>query len=155
MVEQPEQKIAGRNSQGPRTSPVSQGRPMSTDDIQKAKMRAQFMQNKYGKTGLSNGRTNVKSGNVNKPLHVVLGASSPASKISLHPKFEDQKKAVVLPPKIINKVETPLHSKMEVDFKDSLREKCRRVQIQWQMPPGPFSSTLYTSFNSIYLILKR
>lgn len=155
MVEQPEQKIAGRNLQPPRTSPASQGRPMSTDDIQKAKMRAQFMQSKYGKIGSSNGRTNVKSENVNKPLHLVSGASSPASKISLHPKFEEQKKAVVLFPKISNKVETLLHSKIEAEFKDSLGEKCKRVQIQWQMPPGSFSSTLYSSFNSIYLILKR
>ncbi|XP_022960130.1 homeobox protein LUMINIDEPENDENS-like isoform X1 [Cucurbita moschata] len=132
MVEQPEQKVAGRNLQAPRT-PASQGRPMSTDDIQKAKMRAQFMQSKYGKTGLSNGRTHTKSENVNKPLH--SSASSPASKISLRPKFEDQKKAMVLLPKNSNKVETPLHSKIEVEFKDSLGEKCKRVQIQWRMPP--------------------
>ncbi|KAL4038800.1 hypothetical protein IC575_002429 [Cucumis melo] len=135
MVEQPDQKIAGRNSQAQRPSPASQGRPMSTDDIQKAKMRAQFMQNKYGKTGASNGRTVVKSVNVNKPLHIVSGASSPASKVSLLPKFEDQKKAVALFPKITNKVETPLHSKIEMDFKDSLGEKCKKVQIQWRMPP--------------------
>ncbi|XP_023004443.1 homeobox protein LUMINIDEPENDENS-like isoform X2 [Cucurbita maxima] len=132
MVEQPEQKVAGRNLQAPRT-PASQGRPMSTDDIQKAKIRAQFMQSKYGKTGLSNGRMHTKSGNVNKPLH--SSASSPASKISLRPKFEDQKRAVVLLPKNSNKVETPLHSKIEVEFKDSLGEKCKRVQIQWRMPP--------------------
>ncbi|KAG6575849.1 Homeobox protein LUMINIDEPENDENS, partial [Cucurbita argyrosperma subsp. sororia] len=133
MVEQPEQKSTARNSQAPRTSPVSRGRPMSTDDIQKAKMRAQFMQSKYGKTGSSNGR--MKSENVNKPLPLVSGASSPAPKTSLHPKFEDQKKAMVLSPKISNKVETPLHSKIEVGFKDSLGEKCKRVQIQWRMPP--------------------
>lgn len=135
MVEQPDQKIAGRNSQAPRTSPASQGRPMSTDDIQKAKMRAQFMQSKYGKTGSSNGRSNVKSENVNKPLHLVSGVSSPASKVSVLPKFEDQKKAVALFPKFSNKVETPLHSKIEMDFKDSLGEKCKRVQIQWRKPP--------------------
>lgn len=152
MVEQPEQKVAGRNLQAPRT-PASQGRPMSTDDIQKAKMRAQFMQSKYGKTGISNGRTHTKSENVNKPLH--SSASSPASKISLRPKCEDQKKAMVLLPKNSNKVETPLHSKIEVEFKDSLGETCKRVQIQWRMPPGSFSSTLFASFNSIHLILKR
>ncbi|XP_038876754.1 homeobox protein LUMINIDEPENDENS [Benincasa hispida] len=135
MVEQPDQKIAGRNSQVPRTSPASQGRPMSTDDIQKAKMRAQFMQSKYGKTGSSNGRPNVKSANVNKPLHLVSAALPPASKVSLLPNFEDQKKAVALFPKFSNKVETPLRSKIETEFKDSLGEKCKRVQIQWRMPP--------------------
>lgn len=155
MVEQPGQKVAGRNSQAPRASPASQGRPMSTDDIQKAKMRAQFMQSKYGKAGSPNGRSDVKSENVNKPLHLVSGASSPASKISLSLKLEDQRKALVPPPKISNKVETPLHSKVEVEFKDSLGEKCKRVQIQWRMPPGSFSLTPYTSFNTIYLVFKR
>lgn len=150
MVEQPGQKIAVRNSQAPRASPASQGRPMSTDDIQKAKMRAQFMQSKYGKSGTSNGRTDVKFENINKPLHLVSGASSPASKISLHPKFDDQKKALVSSPKISNKVVTLFHSKVEVEFMDSLGEKCKRVQIQWRMPPGSFSLTLYTFFNIIF-----
>nr|KYP71331.1 Homeobox protein LUMINIDEPENDENS [Cajanus cajan] len=53
LVEQPGQKSASRSSQVMRAGPVSQGRPMSADDIQKAKMRALFMQSKYGKTGSS------------------------------------------------------------------------------------------------------
>ncbi|CAI9105345.1 OLC1v1004251C1 [Oldenlandia corymbosa var. corymbosa] len=49
LVEQPGQKSTGRTSQTPRSTTATKGRPLSADDIQKAKMRAQFIQNKHGK----------------------------------------------------------------------------------------------------------
>ncbi|CAM8894401.1 unnamed protein product [Rhodiola kirilowii] len=48
LVEHPGQKLTGRSQQAARAS-VSQSRPVSTDDIQKAKLRKEFMEAKYGK----------------------------------------------------------------------------------------------------------
>ncbi|RWW67739.1 hypothetical protein BHE74_00024790, partial [Ensete ventricosum] len=49
LVEQPDQRAAGRTVQVVRAVSANQSRPMSADDIQKAKLRAMFMQHKYGK----------------------------------------------------------------------------------------------------------
>ncbi|KAH0898446.1 hypothetical protein HID58_048014 [Brassica napus] len=46
MVEQPGQKAAGRGPQTVRIGTSGRSRPMSADDIQKAKMRAQYMNSK-------------------------------------------------------------------------------------------------------------
>ncbi|XP_031485900.1 homeobox protein LUMINIDEPENDENS [Nymphaea colorata] len=52
LVEQPGRSNAGRNSQVTR---VVQARPISADDIQKAKLRASFLQSKHNKDGGPNG----------------------------------------------------------------------------------------------------
>ncbi|KAI4303354.1 hypothetical protein MLD38_038997 [Melastoma candidum] len=55
LVEHPGQKLSSNRSPQPsKIVTISQSRPMSADDIQKAKMRAFHMQNKYRKGGLSN-----------------------------------------------------------------------------------------------------
>ncbi|GMJ01082.1 hypothetical protein HRI_003777400 [Hibiscus trionum] len=98
LVEQPGQKAAGKNSHATRPVPVSQSRPMSADDIQKAKMRALYMQGKHGKAGsTSNGMNEVKSEGLNKPSPSKTSISRPVSKVpSQLP--EEQKKPIILPP---------------------------------------------------------
>lgn len=49
MVEQPGQKAAGRGPQTVRIGTSGRSRPMSADDIQKAKMRALYMNSKNSK----------------------------------------------------------------------------------------------------------
>ncbi|XP_009383536.2 homeobox protein LUMINIDEPENDENS isoform X1 [Musa acuminata AAA Group] len=49
LVEQPDHRAAGRSAQVVRAVSANHSRPMSADDIQKAKLRAMFMQHKYGK----------------------------------------------------------------------------------------------------------
>ncbi|URD83851.1 hypothetical protein MUK42_02586 [Musa troglodytarum] len=49
LVEQPDHRAAGRSVQVVRAVSANHSRPMSADDIQKAKLRAMFMQHKYGK----------------------------------------------------------------------------------------------------------
>ena len=53
LVEQPGQKQVERSSHVARSVNTSQARPLSADDIPKAKMRAQFMQSKHGKSSAS------------------------------------------------------------------------------------------------------
>nr|GEV55062.1 homeobox protein luminidependens [Tanacetum cinerariifolium] len=53
LVEQPGQKPTSRGPQVARLVSTAQSRPLSADDIQKAKMRAQFMRSKYGESYVS------------------------------------------------------------------------------------------------------
>ncbi|PPD95520.1 hypothetical protein GOBAR_DD07456 [Gossypium barbadense] len=136
LVEQPGQKVAGKNSQTTRPVPISQSRPMSADDIQKAKMRALYMQSKHGKTGsFSNGMNEVKSEGLNKSSPSKASFSRPVSKVPSHP-AEEQKKPVVLPPKTSSRVETSLDPKQPVASKESPWEKCQKVKIPWHIPPA-------------------
>ncbi|XP_038681934.1 homeobox protein LUMINIDEPENDENS-like isoform X2 [Tripterygium wilfordii] len=135
LVEQPGHKMAGRSPQTTRTAPVSQRRPMSTDDIQKAKLRAQHMQSKYGKTvPSSNGGIGMKSDGLNNPSNNQANIVAPVSKVHVPSKSEEQKKTMVSP-HISDKPETPVDPKPKMDSKDLMCEKCARVQIPWQTPP--------------------
>ncbi|KAH8489209.1 hypothetical protein H0E87_024743 [Populus deltoides] len=131
LVEQPGQKTAGRSPQATKAAPVSTGRPMSADDIQKAKMRALFMQNKHGKTGLSsNGNTGMK----NAPSSMSASLSL-VSKIHIRPKIEEYKKPVTPPLEVSCKVEGSLNPKKEIDSKEAMGGVCIEVKIPWKTPP--------------------
>lgn len=130
--------MGGRSPQVTRAASVSQGRPMSADDIQKAKMRALFMQSKYGKTGSSNDRKDTKAEGLNKRSTTHPAALNPEPKVAVQCKIEEQKKSAVLPSKISLRLEAPLDSKLRMDVKEPLWETCKRVQIPWQTPPGTF-----------------
>lgn len=135
LVEQPSQKMAGRSPQATRAAPVSQGRPMSADDIQKAKMRAVFMQSKYGKSSSSNESKEAKTEGLNKTSTTQHSTLNPVSKAAIRPKIEEQMKPVILPSKISNRPDSPLELKLRMDLKEPLWDKCKRVQIPWQTPP--------------------
>ncbi|XVF32729.1 hypothetical protein REPUB_Repub17cG0108000 [Reevesia pubescens] len=141
LVEQPGQKMAGKNSQTIRTVPISQSRPMSADDIQKAKMRALYMQSKHGKTGSSNGMNEAKSEGLNKPLTSQANFSPPISKIPSRP-AEEQKK--IVPHKTSNTLEYTLDPKQTMDSKESPWEKCQKVKIPWHTPPEVKLNDLWT-----------
>ncbi|TKY61808.1 Homeobox protein LUMINIDEPENDENS [Spatholobus suberectus] len=133
LVEQPGQKSVSRSSQVTRAGPVSQGRPMSADDIQKAKMRALFMQNKYGKTGSSKESKETKIDSLNKPQTNPASIAACSSKVHTPPKIEENKKPLLLASKTTNRLEAS-YSKPKMDVKEPLWEKCKRVQIPWKIP---------------------
>ncbi|PON96621.1 Octamer-binding transcription factor [Trema orientale] len=135
LVEQPGQRAAGRSPQATRAAPLNQGRPMSADDIQKAKMRAQFMQSKYGRANSSNENKEVKTEGLNKPSTSQVSTLSTASKVLVRHNLEEHKKPTTPPLKVPNTTEASLGSKPIIDLEESLWEKCRRVQISWQTPP--------------------
>ncbi|XVF21914.1 hypothetical protein REPUB_Repub12eG0129900 [Reevesia pubescens] len=134
LVEQPGQKMAGKSSQTTRTVPINQSRPLSADDIQKAKMRALYMQSKHGKTGFSNGMNETKSEGLNKPSTSQASFSPPVSKVPSRP-AEEPKKPVIPPLKTSNRLETSLDPKQTMDSKESPWEKCQKVKIPWHTPP--------------------
>ncbi|XP_052196130.1 homeobox protein LUMINIDEPENDENS [Diospyros lotus] len=135
LVEQPGQKSVGRNMQITRSATTSQSRPLSADDIQKAKMRAQFMQSKHGKSGASSGegfhmKTEISSKSSSSLAKTILSAS----RACVSPQVEEHKDLVMLPSKDSIQQEAPVSNKMNVDPDEPLWKKCKRVQIPWLMP---------------------
>lgn len=137
LVEQPDSKAAGRSVQVARAGPSNQSRPMSADDIQKAKMRAMFMQNKYGK-GDASTPENLGLKTVNREVSSSSQTikTTPASRIAPVPymkRNEDKK-----PPTPTRK---PSPVKMETDSKpnrtsrEHLLESLKSIQTQWHSPP--------------------
>ncbi|KAK7378954.1 hypothetical protein VNO80_04405 [Phaseolus coccineus] len=132
LVEQPGQKSVSRSSQVTRAGPVSQGRPMSADDIQKAKMRALFMQSKYGKSSSKESKeTKIDSQN-KQPQTIPASIAACSSKVPTPYKIDENKKPLLLASKTSNRLEA--YTKPKMDVKEPLWEKCMRVQIPWKRP---------------------
>ncbi|KAL4572105.1 hypothetical protein LXL04_018874 [Taraxacum kok-saghyz] len=135
LVEQPGQKTAGRGPQVTRVFPsTTQGRPLSADDIQKAKFRAKIMRSKYGESYVS---PHVK---VEVPTQVRMKVEEPATSSST------LVVAPVGPPKAVHvqaKVEEKEVGKVVVSGSNQVQEgavepvwnKCKRLQISWVNPP--------------------
>ncbi|XP_010269459.1 PREDICTED: homeobox protein LUMINIDEPENDENS-like isoform X2 [Nelumbo nucifera] len=137
LVEQPGQKTGGRNQQGAKVVTAIQGRPMSADDIQKAKMRATFLQSKYGKTGSPSKHSLLQR--TEDPVKSSASQTSNSQSIDKTPirsKVEEDTKSTVLGSK-----NSPIMLKTPVDLKPSLElrvppeESLKRGQIPWQTPP--------------------
>ncbi|KAK2649382.1 hypothetical protein Ddye_016871 [Dipteronia dyeriana] len=143
LMEQPGQKLAGRSMQAARAAAMNQGRPMSADDIQKAKMRAHHMQSKYEKTSSSNGSNEAKTEALNKSPATPAIILPPVSKVNVPPKIEEQKKLVIPSPEVASGLEVPLDPKQKIDSKERLQEKGNRVQIPWQTPPEVILNDLW------------
>uniref|UniRef100_A0A2P2L5A0 Homeobox domain-containing protein n=4 Tax=Rhizophora mucronata TaxID=61149 RepID=A0A2P2L5A0_RHIMU len=133
LVEQPGQRTAGRSSHSTKAVPSSQGRPMSADDIQKAKMRALYMQGKHGKNGSSsNGSNIVKAEGLSRAPSTLSSHFCPAPKVLAQHKKEEIKKPVTISPKISKYSE---HLKQEVIADEPLAELLKKVKIPWKKAP--------------------
>ncbi|KAL2535315.1 homeobox protein LUMINIDEPENDENS-like [Forsythia ovata] len=126
MVEQPVQRTGTRNPQVAKSVPATQSRPLSADDIQKAKMRAQFMQNKYGKSITSSEESQKKC--------TSSQASPSVPNAFVRPKLEEQKKLDLASSEVATQQETPRDITVNLDS-DPPWKKCKNVQIPWQTPP--------------------
>ncbi|KAI3407674.1 uncharacterized protein J3R85_020817 [Psidium guajava] len=132
MVEQPGQKMAGRSPQASRLASVGRSRPMSVDDIQKAKMRALHMQNKYGKSGSSCNESNeIKTESSVKTLTTKTVNLPPAATVHVQSEGEQQKN--VMPCEAPRKldVSSPV---TKLDSRETVLEECTRAQIPWKRP---------------------
>lgn len=136
-MDQPDSKAAGRSVQVARAGPSNQSRPMSADDIQKAKMRAMFMQNKYGKSDVSTPE-NLGQKSVNREISSAqIIKTTPSSRIAQlpHTKRNEDKKPLI-------PIRKPSPVKMETDSKpnktsrEHLLERLKSVRTQWHSPPG-------------------
>lgn len=163
LVEQPGQKTSGRGPQVTRVFHTTQGRPLSADDIQKAKMRAQFMRSKYGESYVS---PHVKT-EVTRVLPAATSSSSSSSKAHVHPKVEEHhatssSSMVMVSPKdhdcsmvsplkasppeahveekeevgkVVFSGDEKVHEKVEVEEEEPLSNKWKRLKMSWVNPP--------------------
>lgn len=136
FVEQPCQKSAGRSSLVGRATAATQGRPLSADDIQKAKMRAQFIQNRYGKNNMSSNESSLlQIEATNKINSSEMSNLQSASKAHGGHLVEEQKISETSPLMISNLQDASVHNKMTSIAEEPPQKKCKRVQIPWQSPP--------------------
>ncbi|KAJ0758445.1 putative transcription factor homeobox-WOX family [Helianthus annuus] len=141
LVEQPGQKPANRGPQVTRIVNANQGRPLSADDIQKAKMRAQFMRNKYGesyksphvKTEVSRAKAHVHP-KVEEDLTSSSSMTSVTAKPHVQPKVAEHKSPVKRGSG--DEIQALLvHCKEIMDSEEPVWKKCKRLQISWAVPP--------------------
>lgn len=142
-MEHPGQRLAVRSAQVARSTSATQSRPLSADDIQKAKMRAQFMQNKYGKTITPPDEKRkpesekLKSESENK-LTVVNGSHSSlatsVSKSNVQTELEEQRKV----DDSLSTLSSPPETS-SLNLEEPPLKKYKRHPIPWQIPPGTFS----------------
>ncbi|KAL8548585.1 hypothetical protein ACS0TY_007759 [Phlomoides rotata] len=128
MVEHPTQRSAVRSPQVARITSTTQSRPLSADDIQKAKMRAQFMQNKHGKT-MSCVDEKIKLESENKSTASPASLPPLVSKSNVQNELEEQRKLDDSSSKIAHAPETSPVNSEEPPWK-----KCKRIQIRWRKP---------------------
>ncbi|KAK9084192.1 hypothetical protein Scep_030663 [Stephania cephalantha] len=149
-VEQPGQNKSSRHFQVARIMPSKQGRPMSADDIKKAKMRASFMQSKYGSNGLSSNENQQQK--IEDPNHSSNSQIRPlisALKLPLRRKIEEGSKTKFLasePSTLPDAPEVPALDTGTVSETaagtmpsfgpaESSWEEPKMIQIPWRMPP--------------------
>ncbi|CAN4091484.1 unnamed protein product [Withania somnifera] len=130
LMEQPSQRTTGRSLGRP--APATQGRPLSADDIQKAKMRALFMQSKYGKANKDDSsrvKTQIPNGIASSPDGILHGAP----KLQDWPKVDEREKLNSVASKGSSQLEN--HLKLSFDVEEPPSKRCKRMQIPWRKPP--------------------
>ncbi|KAJ6797973.1 homeobox protein LUMINIDEPENDENS [Iris pallida] len=135
LVENPDHKMAGRGLSVARAVPSNQSRPMSADDIQKAKMRAMYMQDKYGKTETPPGENNQQKAEPKPTSSSQANSVLPANRVLPQlPQIgttEVQRPTKSLP----HMMETPVNPKPNATSQEQLLEKLKKDRFRWQTPP--------------------
>ncbi|CAI9297185.1 unnamed protein product [Lactuca saligna] len=124
LVEQPGQRAGGRGPQVTRLFPSAQGRPLSADDIQKAKIRAQFMRSKYGESYVGS-HPHVKTEVPRVLMSATSSSSSSSSKAPVHPKVQ---------PKVDEEKKELVKNEVQ-EVEEPAWKKCKSLLISWVNPP--------------------
>ncbi|KAL6505003.1 hypothetical protein OROGR_024820 [Orobanche gracilis] len=128
MMENPGQRSVVRIPQVARLTSTTKSRPLSADDIQKAKMRAQYMQSKHGKTmTCSDEKVMPESFNRCTSSHVSFVPSFSVSPVKT--KREGDRKL----DNAFSKPDKPQETFL--DIKEPPWKKYKRIEIPWQTPP--------------------
>ncbi|XP_010259673.1 PREDICTED: homeobox protein LUMINIDEPENDENS-like [Nelumbo nucifera] len=136
LVEQPGQKTGGRSQKAGKAVPAKQCRPMSADDIQKAKIRAIFLQNKRGKTGSSSSENlQQKTEDPVKSSVSEISNLLSAHKSHVRPKLEDSKSEELASKICPITLEAPADLKPILGPQAPPRDNLKRDRIPWQTPP--------------------
>ncbi|KAF8762488.1 hypothetical protein HU200_009457 [Digitaria exilis] len=139
LVEPPNKKAAVKNVNSARNISTNNSRPLSADDIQKAKMRAMFMQEKYGKVDTSKAsdkaqsmETQKTSGLVNSnvlpmPTDPLISTAQPVD-----PSPSTSKQSTIPQP---DKPENSGGLK-NIGSQKNVIEKLDSKRIPWRIPPA-------------------
>ncbi|EAY77119.1 hypothetical protein OsI_05081 [Oryza sativa Indica Group] len=141
LVEHPNRKAAGKNVNPVRSTSTNNSRPLSADDIQKAKMRAMFMQEKYGKVDTSKVTEKPHMMEIQKPSGLVdsnvpLVPRTPLTSIikqPVDPSPSTSKQSTLSPP---DKPEIAVSLKLNVTAKENFIEKLDSKRVIWHIPPA-------------------
>ncbi|KZV35892.1 Homeodomain-like superfamily protein [Dorcoceras hygrometricum] len=125
LVEPPGQRIVANSPHIVKSTPATYSRPLSADDIQKAKMRTQFMQSKYSKT---DDNSQVKS---DSPHNCSTSQSNVPQSIPkpVRADLDERKELDNAAPKVSNIRETT-HSNLE----EPPLKKVKRIPFTWRTP---------------------
>ncbi|KAF5203259.1 Homeobox protein luminidependens [Thalictrum thalictroides] len=122
LMEQPGRNTNGRSPQVIRAMNSNQGRPMSADDIQKAKLRAAFMQSKYGKTGTASNESRQQKAEDQKKSSTQNSQVPSPSKAPVEQVTKESERPVVLPSVTSPKLPEPSGDSLPEPSVDSLPE---------------------------------
>uniref|UniRef100_A0A453GGX8 Uncharacterized protein n=1 Tax=Aegilops tauschii subsp. strangulata TaxID=200361 RepID=A0A453GGX8_AEGTS len=140
LVEHPNRKAAGKNAHSARGICTNNSRPLSADDIQKAKMRAMFMQEKYGKVDTSKVSDKPEMTENKKPSGLVNSNEPPMPR---SPLTSTAKQPVDPSPSTSIQNAVPLSDNPEILATPKLNiapsetpiEKLDSKRVHWQIPP--------------------
>ncbi|XBI68009.1 hypothetical protein VPH35_047271 [Triticum aestivum] len=140
LVEHPNRKAAGKNAHSARTICTNNSRPLSADDIQKAKMRAMFMQEKYGKVDTSKVSDKPETTENKKPSGLVNSNEPPMPR---SPLTSTAKQPVDPSPSTSIQNAVPLSDnpeilatpKLNIALRETPIEKLDSKRVHWQIPP--------------------
>lgn len=110
-------------------------RPMSADDIQKAKVRASLLQDKYGKSSSPTSENIPQKTKGLKAPPVALPENRKPQLPQLRTN-EVKKSLTPIPKYLLQKREVFRDLKRSSTFQEQLLEKLKKNQIQWRTPPG-------------------
>ncbi|KAM0828907.1 hypothetical protein ACQ4PT_067217 [Festuca glaucescens] len=140
LVEHPNRKAAGKSVQSARSLSTNNSRPLSADDIQKAKMRAMFMQEKYGKVGkskvidkLETTETQKPSGSVNSNVPPI--PSSPLTSTTKQPVDPSPSTLIQNGVPSPDKPEILASPKLNLAARENSVLKLDSKRVRWQIPP--------------------
>ncbi|KAL5226483.1 hypothetical protein ABZP36_014748 [Zizania latifolia] len=140
LVEHPNRKVAVKNVNPARSTSTNNSRPLSADDIQKAKMRAMFMQEKYGKVDPSKVMDKPHTLEIQKPSGLVdsnapVVPRSPLTSTIKQPVYPSTSTSKQSTPPLPDKPEIPVIAKLNVTSQENFIEKLDSKRVIWQIPP--------------------
>ena len=143
-MEQPDHRAAGRSAQVVRAVSANHSRPMSADDIQKAKLRAMFMQHKYGKVDPSSSGSKLEKIEDPKALsasqinNVLSECKAPQDPHLI--KEGNSIRIVSTKDNLLSESETASNSNSNSTSKQDCLGMLNCKPIQWKIPRGIFYS---------------
>ncbi|CAO1942942.1 unnamed protein product [Urochloa humidicola] len=140
LVEHPNKKAAVKNVNSVRNTSTNNSRPLSADDIQKAKMRAMFMQEKYGKVDSSKTSDKPQVMETQKPSGLVNSNALPVPRDPLgstaqpvDPSPSTSEQSAVPQP---DKPEISDGLKLNIGSPKNVLEKLDPKRVPWRTPPA-------------------